>query len=699
MRCSGSSRRSTTGSQEEAVEQEMITERLQQLADERDGREDRRDRPERWDEVEKQILIQTLDHHWKEHLATLDALRQVIHLRSYAQKKPIDEYKQEAFLLFERLLVSIREEVTRVLMRAQVQLEAAPLPELPDFITQHIDPFSGDDDTADIDAVDARPDAEHAALLNIPQPGHARARGRRRGRSAGQPQRAMPVRVGPEIQALPRPARPDGGAAKPLPCRSTGPRCGAPIARMKARSSPSGSLQARLSAAELGEATAIARALVKGVRAHKPSGIDAFLHAYDLGSDEGIAMMCLAEALLRIPDAHTADELIADKLVRARLVGSARTIGLGLRQCRDLLAAADRQGARRRAGPLGQLAGGARARGRPAGRAGRAHRGARSDEDPRPQFRLRPDHRRSAEACRARAEAGLEPQLRHARRGGPDLRRRRALCRSLSRRARPHRQASPRAGFASAPGISVKLTALHPRFEFSHRDEALGGDRAGRARAGAQGVARPTSTSPSTPRKPTGSSCRWTCSRRCWPTTNCSPTAGAASGSRSRPIRSAPRRLCDWVVEAARAHGRKLMVRLVKGAYWDTEIKAAQVGGLPDYPVFTRKVATDVSYLACARKLLAAPDVIYPAFATHNANTIGQIKALAAGKEFEFQRLHGMGEELYEELARLEGAIGDAPDAGSHLRASRQPQGIAGLSRPAAARERRQFELRQPNRR
>jgi RHH-type proline utilization regulon transcriptional repressor/proline dehydrogenase/delta 1-pyrroline-5-carboxylate dehydrogenase len=101
------------------------------------------------------------------------------------------------------------------------------------------------------------------------------------------------------------------------------------------------------------------------------------------------------------------------------------------------------------------------------------------------------------------------------------------------------------------------------------------------------------------------------------------------------------------------------MVRLVKGAYWDTEIKAAQVGGLTDYPVFTRKVATDVSYLACAKKLLDATDVIYPAFATHNANTIGQVKALAGKREFEFQRLHGMGEELYEELAGLEKGIGD----------------------------------------
>jgi preprotein translocase subunit SecA len=87
--------------------------------------------PERWVEVEKSILLQTLDQHWKEHLATLDALRQVIHLRSYAQKKPIDEYKQEAFLLFERLLVSIREDVTRMLMRAKVQFEEPPPPQLP----------------------------------------------------------------------------------------------------------------------------------------------------------------------------------------------------------------------------------------------------------------------------------------------------------------------------------------------------------------------------------------------------------------------------------------------------------------------------------------------------------------------------------------------------------------------------------------
>jgi preprotein translocase subunit SecA len=137
--------------EEEAVDPQMVTERLQMLADESMAAKLQGVEPDRWADVEKQILIQTLDHHWKEHLATLDALRQVIHLRSYAQKKPIDEYKQEAFLLFERLLVSIREEVTRILMRAQVQLEGPP-PVLPEFVTQHLDPFSGDDDTADIDA-------------------------------------------------------------------------------------------------------------------------------------------------------------------------------------------------------------------------------------------------------------------------------------------------------------------------------------------------------------------------------------------------------------------------------------------------------------------------------------------------------------------------------------------------------------------
>jgi preprotein translocase subunit SecA len=161
--------------EEEAVEQEVIIERLQQLADEAMAAKLSEVEPERWNQVEKNILLQTLDHFWKEHLATLDALRAVIHLRSYAQKKPIDEYKQEAFLLFERLLVSIREEVTRVLMRAQVQFQEPPPLELPDFITQHIDPLSGDDDTVDVDAGGSILSSLGISSLNIPRPAFPQA--------------------------------------------------------------------------------------------------------------------------------------------------------------------------------------------------------------------------------------------------------------------------------------------------------------------------------------------------------------------------------------------------------------------------------------------------------------------------------------------------------------------------------------------
>ncbi len=138
---------------EEAVEPEMFVERLQALTDSQIEDKVADVNKDDWIYFEKQILLQSLDHHWKEHLSMLDALRQVVHLRAYAQKKPIDEYKHEAFAMFERMLAQIREDVTGVLARAQI---AAPqeqqLPVLPSFLTTHIDPFTGDDDTADIDA-------------------------------------------------------------------------------------------------------------------------------------------------------------------------------------------------------------------------------------------------------------------------------------------------------------------------------------------------------------------------------------------------------------------------------------------------------------------------------------------------------------------------------------------------------------------
>ena len=139
---------------EDAVEPEIFAERIQALADQ--AVEDKKTAvdAETWRNIEKSVLLRTLDHHWKEHLATLDALRQAIFLRAYAQKQPINEYKQEAFALFERMLTRIREDVTRTVATLQLRIEAAealPLPDLPDFLTTHIDPFTGEDNSADID--------------------------------------------------------------------------------------------------------------------------------------------------------------------------------------------------------------------------------------------------------------------------------------------------------------------------------------------------------------------------------------------------------------------------------------------------------------------------------------------------------------------------------------------------------------------
>ncbi|TXI10222.1 MAG: preprotein translocase subunit SecA [Novosphingobium sp.] len=142
---------SEDGMQEEAIEPDTIEERIQTLADEHMDRKIAEIDPTAWRSLEKSILLERLDHHWKEHLATLDALRQVVFLRAYAQKTPINEYKQEAFGLFEKMLDAIREDVTRILTTSEIRLrpsEEFQLPELPDFLTSHIDPFTGENDAA-----------------------------------------------------------------------------------------------------------------------------------------------------------------------------------------------------------------------------------------------------------------------------------------------------------------------------------------------------------------------------------------------------------------------------------------------------------------------------------------------------------------------------------------------------------------------
>ena len=136
---------------EEAVDPEMFVERLQKLADDQIAEKSRDIPADQWVQIEKSFMLQYLDHHWKDHLSMLDALRQVVHLRAYAQRKPIDEYKHEAFAMFERMLTLIREDVTASLAKAQFRMDPMPLPDLPDFLTQHIDPFSGEDEAFEID--------------------------------------------------------------------------------------------------------------------------------------------------------------------------------------------------------------------------------------------------------------------------------------------------------------------------------------------------------------------------------------------------------------------------------------------------------------------------------------------------------------------------------------------------------------------
>ncbi|MES3092747.1 preprotein translocase subunit SecA [Sphingomonas aerolata] len=156
---------------EEAIDPEIVEERIRAMADEAIATKSADLDTETWTSVEKSILLQNLDHHWKEHLATLDALRQVVHLRAYAQKTPINEYKQEAFSLFQRMLETIREDVTKTIAHAQFQIQApVGLPELPDFITTHFDPFTGENDSLD----QARGMSGHITSqlppMQIPQP-------------------------------------------------------------------------------------------------------------------------------------------------------------------------------------------------------------------------------------------------------------------------------------------------------------------------------------------------------------------------------------------------------------------------------------------------------------------------------------------------------------------------------------------------
>jgi RHH-type proline utilization regulon transcriptional repressor/proline dehydrogenase/delta 1-pyrroline-5-carboxylate dehydrogenase len=416
-------------------------------------------------------------------------------------------------------------------------------------------------------------------------------------------------------------------------------------------------LQGLLPAAEFTAAAgariaAVAGDLVAAVRAgrQRQGGLDSFLHEYDLSSREGVGLMCLAEALLRIPDAETANLLIRDKLAPAHwerhlghspsLFVNASTWGLLLTGRFVQLEEADRDDA---VGFLGRLM---TKSGEPVIRAAIVQ-----------AMRLLSSHfvmGRGIEEALARAAEDWTWRYSFDMLGEAAM-----TEADAGRYFQSYLDAVEAIGKAVDPDrpdhyeLSVKLSALHPRFEFSQRRRLMGElvprlrELAERCRRHGLGLTVDAEEADRLEPSLDVFAAVFEDSRLAgW--------EGLGIAVQAYQKRAGP--LLDWLAELARKHRRRLNLRLVKGAYWDTEIKRSQVGGFEGYPVFTRKTSTDVAYLACARRLLAARDAFQPRFASHNAHTVAAVIEMAGkDRDFEFQRLHGMGEDLY---ARVSGEGG-----------------------------------------
>ena len=411
--------------------------------------------------------------------------------------------------------------------------------------------------------------------------------------------------------------------------------------------------RARLPPAQRAAVQERALQLVLGVRGARSrgGGLDALLRQYHLASAEGVVLMCLAEALLRIPDALTADRLIADKLSEGdwerhlgdsdSLLVNASTWGLMLT---GRLVELDR-------GEVGSLRGWF---GRLAARLSEPVARAALRQAMRVlghQFVMGRDIAEALERTRGSSESRYAysfDMLGEAAITAADAQRYFEKYRDAISEVGSH--ASAREPAAARPGISVKLSALHPRYEYLQRERVVR-ELAPRLlelvrQARAAGIALTVDAEEAD---------RLELSLQLIDIVLASEVTEGYGGF-GLAVQAYQKRaygLLQWLIRQTRERRRQLTVRLVKGAYWDTEIKRAQERGLAGFPVFTRKMNTDVSYLACARLLAEHVAVIYPQFATHNAHTVAYVSQIMAGVgpgRFEFQRLHGMGEELYEQV-------------------------------------------------
>ncbi|HJV51240.1 MAG TPA: trifunctional transcriptional regulator/proline dehydrogenase/L-glutamate gamma-semialdehyde dehydrogenase [Noviherbaspirillum sp.] len=408
--------------------------------------------------------------------------------------------------------------------------------------------------------------------------------------------------------------------------------------------------QARDNAIAHSRIQALASDLVQTVREKRTraSGVDALMHEFSLSSEEGVALMCLAEALLRIPDSQTADRLIADKiskgdwkrhlgespslfvnaatwglLITGKLVGTNSEQGLGSALTKLIAKGGEpliRKGVDLAMRMLGNqfVTGQTIAEALANSRANEA-RGYRYSYD------------MLGEAALTEEDAAN-------------------YYRSYEEAIHAIGRASNGRGIKDGPGISVKLSALHPRYSRAQRartmNELLPSLKKLLLLAKQYNIGLNIDAEEAD---------RLELSLDLMEALAYDPDLAGFDGIGF--VVQAYQKRCpfviDYLADLARRSKRKFMVRLVKGAYWDAEIKRAQVDGMPGYPVYTRKVYTDVSYLVCAQKLLANADVIYPQFATHNAHTLSSIYVWAQEqgvKEYEFQCLHGMGETLYDQV-------------------------------------------------
>ena len=408
--------------------------------------------------------------------------------------------------------------------------------------------------------------------------------------------------------------------------------------------------RAKMTPAEDAATEVLARDLVTQLRAsrQKRSGVDAFTQEYALSSEEGVMLMCLAEALLRVPDAETQDRLIRDKIAghswekhlgrSESLFVNASTWALMLSGHLVETVDASRWDFdaiwRRLVARLGEpvirqaVTSAVRLLGR--------------------HFVLGRNIEEALKEARPFAERGYRfsfDMLGEAAMTRPDaaryLERYREAVRAIAR-AWPARGIS----LMERPGISVKLTALHPRFEYVNRRDVLLElvPPLTQLCAEARDAQLPVTIDAEEAERldimlDVFEALGEEEALRGWDGLG---LAVQAYQKRALPV-------IAWLADVARRQQRVIPVRLVKGAYWDSEIKRGQELGLPDYPVFTRKIGTDTSYLACARALLAEPERFFPQFATHNAHTLAAVQVFAGrNRNFEFQRLHGMGEALYE---------------------------------------------------